>query len=147
MITMTYALAGILLAITGWLFQAGLLTAETQTLAWTIIFFIASAAASSAYLTVSEIFPLEIRAVAIAVFFAIGTLVGGVGAPVLFGWIIGTGSSTVLFLGYLLAAGLMVSGALTEAWMGVPAERRSLEEVATPLSSKDESCDNFIRLP
>jgi MFS family permease len=136
MITATYGLAGILLVLTAWLFHAGLLTAQTQTLAWTIIFFIASAAASSAYLTVSEIFPLEIRAMAIAIFFAIGTLVGGVGAPVLFGWIIGTGSSTALFLGYLLAATLMVFGAAMEAWIGVPAERRSLEHIATPLSSK-----------
>jgi len=136
MIAATYGLAGILLALTGCFFHAGLLTAQTQTLAWTIIFFIASAAASSAYLTVSEIFPLEIRAMAIAIFFAIGTLVGGVGAPVLFGWIIGTGSSTALFLGYLLAAALMVFGAATEAWIGVPAERRPLEHIATPLSSK-----------
>ena len=136
MIAATYGLAGILLALTGWLFEAGLLTAQTQTLAWTIIFFIASAAASSAYLTVSEIFPLEIRAMAIAIFFAIGTLVGGVGAPILFGWIIGTGSSTTLFLGYLLAAVLMIFGAVMEAWIGVPAERRSLEHVAAPLSSK-----------
>jgi MFS family permease len=113
-----------------------LLTAQTQTLAWTIIFFIASAAASSAYLTVSEIFPLEIRALAIAIFYAIGTLAGGVGAPLLFGWIIGTGSVTTLFLGYLVAAALMILGAVVEAWIGVPAERRSLEHVAAPLSSK-----------
>lgn len=136
MITLTYGLSGILLAVTGWLFHAGLLTAQTQTLAWTIIFFIASAAASSAYLTVSEIFPLEIRALAIAIFYAIGTLVGGVGAPLLFGWMIGEGSHTALFLGYLLAAALMIFGAAIEAWIGVPAERRSLEDVATPLSSK-----------
>ncbi len=136
MITATYGLAGILLALTGWLFHAGVLTAQTQTLAWTIIFFIASAAASSAYLTVSEIFPLEIRALAIAIFYAIGTLAGGVGAPLLFGWIIGTGSITALFVGYLVAAALMIFGAVTEAWIGVPAERRSLEHVAAPLSSK-----------
>jgi MFS family permease len=136
MITATYGLAGILLALTGWLFHAGVLTAQTQTLAWTIIFFIASAAASSAYLTVSEIFPLEIRALAIAIFYAIGTLAGGVGAPLLFGWIIGTGSITALFIGYLLAAALMIFGAVIEAWIGVPAERRSLEHVAAPLSSK-----------
>jgi MFS family permease len=136
MITLTYGLAGILLALTGWLFHAGVLTAQTQTLAWTIIFFIASAAASSAYLTVSEIFPLEIRAMAIAIFYAIGTLAGGVGAPILFGWIIGTGSITALFIGYLIAAVLMVIGAAIEAWLGVPAERRSLEDVAAPLSSK-----------
>jgi MFS family permease len=136
MIAATYGAAGILLALTGWLFHAGLLTAQTQTLAWTIIFFIASAAASSAYLTVSEIFPLEIRALAIAFFYAVGTLAGGVGAPVLFGWIIGTGSSTALFVGYLFAAALMVFGALTEMLIGVPAERRSLEHIAAPLSSK-----------
>jgi MFS family permease len=136
MITLTYGLAGILLAMTGWLFHAGMLTAQTQTLAWTIIFFIASAAASSAYLTVSEIFPLEIRALAIAIFYAIGTLVGGVGAPLLFGWIIGTGSMTALFVGYLVAAVLMIFGAIVEAWVGVPAEQRSLEHIAAPLSSK-----------
>ena len=136
MITLTYGLAGILLAVTGWLFHAGVLTAQTQTLAWTIIFFIASAAASSAYLTVSEIFPLEIRAMAIAIFYAVGTLVGGVGAPLLFGWIIGTGSVNALFIGYFLAAVLMIFGAVIEAWIGVRAEGRSLEHVAAPLSSK-----------
>lgn len=135
MITATYVIAGILLALAGWLFHAGLLTAKTQTLAWSIIFFIASAAASSAYLTVSEIFPLEIRALAIALFYAIGTLAGGVGAPILFGWIIGTGSATALFIGYLAAAILMILGGIVEAWLGVPAERRSLEHVAAPLSS------------
>jgi len=136
MIAATYGLAGILLALTAWLFQAGMLTAQTQTLAWTVIFFVASAAASSAYLTVSEIFPVEIRALAIAIFYAIGTLAGGVGAPVLFGWIIGMGSTSALFVGYLVAAALMILGALVEAWIGVPAERRSLEHVAAPLSSK-----------
>jgi MFS family permease len=136
MITATYGLSGILLAITGWLFHAGLLTAQTQTVAWTIIFFIASAAASSAYLTVSEIFPLEIRAFAIAIFYAIGTLTGGVFAPLLFGWIIGTGSSTALFVGYLSAAALMIFGAVTEWRIGVRAERQPLEHVATPLSSR-----------
>ena len=136
MITLTYALAGVLLAATGWLFHAGLLTAQTQTLAWTVIFFVASAAASSAYLTVSEIFPLEIRGMAIAIFFAVGTLVGGVGAPLLFGWIIGTGSSTGLFMGYLIAAALMIFAAAMEAWIGVAAERRPLEHIAAPLSTK-----------
>jgi MFS family permease len=136
MITLTYGLAGVLLALTGWLFHAGMLTAQTQTFAWTIIFLVASAAASSAYLTVSEIFPLEIRAMAIAIFYAVGTLAGGVGAPILFGWIIGTGSITALFKGYLVAAVLMIFGAAIEAWIGVPAERKSLEHVAAPLSSK-----------
>jgi MFS family permease len=136
MITATYAIAGVLLAITGWLFHAALLNAQTQTIAWMIIFFVASAAASSAYLTVSEIFPLEIRALAIAIFYAFGTLAGGVGAPILFGWIIGTGSRSALLAGYLVGAVLMIIGAIAEAWLGVDAERKSLEHVATPLSCK-----------
>jgi MFS family permease len=136
MIAATYGVSGILLALAGWLFHAGLLTAQTQTLAWTIIFFVASAAASSAYLTVSEIFPLEIRAFAIAIFYAVGTLAGGVGAPILFGYIIGTRSSDALFIGYLVAAVLMIFGAIVELWLGVAAERRPLEDVAAPLSSR-----------
>jgi len=136
MIATTYALAGLLLALSGWLFHAGLLTAQTQTIAWMIIFFVASAAASSAYLTVSEIFPLEIRAFAIAIFYAFGTLAGGVGAPILFGWIVGTGSRTALFAGYLVGATLMIIGAIVEAWLGVDAEGKSLEHVAAPLSCK-----------
>jgi len=137
MIAATYGISGTLLAITAWLFHAGMLTAQTQTIAWTIIFFIASAAASSAYLTVSEIFPLEIRAFAIAIFYAIGTLVGGVFAPVLFGGIIQSGSKSALVIGYLAAALLMIFGALVEIWIGVPAERRPLEQIAAPLSSRD----------
>src|SRR2546422_11630151 len=90
-VPVAYGLAGLLLPLTGWLFHAGVLPARTQPLAWTIIFFIASAAGSSACLTVSEIFPLEIRAVAIAIFYAIGTLAGGGGAPGVFGWVIWTG--------------------------------------------------------
>ncbi len=136
MISATYGIAGLLLAVTGWLFHAGVLTAQTQTVAWMIIFFVASAAASSAYLTVSEIFPLEIRAFAIAIFYAFGTLAGGVGAPILFGWIIGTGSRTALLAGYLVGAALMIIGAITEALIGVDAERKSLEHVATPLSCR-----------
>ena len=137
MIAATYGIAGFLLAVTAWLFRAGVLTAQTQTIAWTIIFFIASAAASSAYLTVSEIFPLEIRAFAIAIFYAVGTLAGGVFAPWLFGSIIGAGSSTGLFTGYLVAAGLMIFGAIIELLFGVPAERRPLEHIAAPLSSRN----------
>src|SRR5437763_4777812 len=136
MIAATYALSGLLLAATGWLFHAGMLTAQTQTIAWMIIFFVASAAASSAYPTVSEIFPLEIRALAIAIFYAFGTLAGGVGAPILFGWIIGTGSRTGLLIGYLVGAALMIFGAIIEAFIGVDAERRSLENIAPPLSSR-----------
>ncbi|HSV61817.1 MAG TPA: MFS transporter [Chthoniobacterales bacterium] len=137
MIAATYGIAGLLLAATGWLFHAGVLTAQTQTIAWMIIFFVASAAASSAYLTVSEIFPLEIRALAIAIFYAFGTLAGGVGAPILFGWIIETGSKTALLAGYLVGATLMIIGAIVEAWLGVDAERKSLEHVATPLSCRE----------
>ncbi len=137
MISGTYAISGVLLALTAWLFHAGMLTAQTQTLAWTCIFFVASAAASSAYLTVSEIFPLEIRAMAIAIFYGIGTLAGGVGAPILFGWIIGTGSRGGLAIAYLVGAGLMIFAAAIEAWIGVAAERQSLEHIATPLSSRE----------
>src|SRR5207302_1992185 len=124
------------LALTGWLFHAGLLTAQTQTLAWTIIFFVASAAASSAYLTVSEIFPLEIRAFAIAIFYAVGTLTGGVGAPILFGWIIATGSSDALFIGYLVAGVLMIFGGIVELWIVVAGDRRRVVDVVVSLWSR-----------
>jgi MFS family permease len=134
MIALTYSVAGVLLAISGWLFQRGLLTAHTQALAWTIIFFVASAAASSAYLTVSEIFPLEIRGMAIAVFYACGTFAGGVAAPFIFGLLIQTGSRRALFYGYLAGAALMIGAAIVEALIGVKAERRSLEEITSPLS-------------
>src|SRR5262249_23284714 len=131
-----YGVSGVLLALTAWLFDVGFLTAQTQTLAWTIIFFIASAAASSAYLTVSEIFPLEIRAFAIAIFYSVGTLVGGVFAPWLFGWIIQAVSGGALVAGYRAAAFLMPLAAIVELWIGVPAERQPLEHIAAPLSSK-----------
>ena len=137
MISLTYAVSGLLLAATGWLFSVGMLTAQTQTIAWTIIFFVASAAASSAYLTVSEIFPVEIRAMAIAIFYAFGTLAGGVGAPVLFGWIIGSGSRPALAIAYYVGAALMLIAAAVEVWIGVDAERKSLEDVAAPLSARD----------
>ena len=137
MITTTYALSGLLLALTGALFAAGVLSATSQTVAWTIIFFFASAAASSAYLTVSEIFPLEIRALAIAFFFSVGTAIGGIGAPWLFGALIDTGSWMSLFGGYLLGAALMLTAALIAFRFGVAAERKPLEAVATPLSAAD----------
>jgi MFS family permease len=142
MIATTYALSGVLLAITAWLFALGLLDARTQTIAWTIIFFFASAAASSAYLTVSEVFPLEIRALAIAVFFATGTLLGGVVAPWLFGWLIESGARTYIVGGYLFAAALMVGAAIVELMIGVAAERRSLEAVAAPLSQVGSLVDD-----
>ena len=137
MIAFTYALSGVLLALTGALFAAGALSATMQTVCWTVIFFFASAAASSAYLTVSETFPLEIRALAIAFFYAVGTGIGGVGAPFLFGALIDTGSRMSLFGGYLLGAGLMLAAAVIAARYGVAAERKALEDVATPLSAAD----------
>jgi MFS family permease len=137
MIAFTYATSGILLAVTGYLFMQGVLSAETQTIAWMVIFFFASAAASSAYLTVSETFPLEIRALAIAFFYAIGTGIGGIAGPLLFGALIDTGSRASLFLGYLLGAVLMI-GAAVIAWRWcVAAERKSLESVARPLAFVD----------
>ena len=137
MIAFTYALSGILLALTGALFAAGMLSATMQTVCWTVIFFFASAAASSAYLTVSETFPLEIRALAIAFFYAVGTGIGGIGAPWLFGALIDTGSRMSLFAGYLLGAGLMLGAAIIAARYGVAAERKPLEDVVTPLSAAD----------
>src|SRR5467141_446736 len=137
MIAATYGVSGILLALTAWLFHAGLLTAQTQTLAWTIIFFVASAAASSAYLTVSEIFPLEIRALAIAIFFAIGTGIGGAVGPWLFGALIDTGSRMSVFMGYLLGSALMIGAGTIQWCWGVAAERKSLEDVARPLTYED----------
>jgi MFS family permease len=138
MITATYGASGVLMALTGWLFAAGLLSAAGQTGAWTVIFFVASAAASSAYLTVGESFPLEVRAVAIASFYAFGTLVGGVAGPALFGALIQGGSRTGLMWGYQLGAGLMLLAAATAWGLAVAAERRPLEAVAPPLSAMEE---------
>jgi MFS family permease len=141
MIITTYALSGVFLAISGWLFAKGMLTATTQTIAWTVIFFIASCAASSAYLTVSEIFPLEIRAMAISLFYAIGTLIGGVGAPALFGSLIGSGSRMMVAWGYAGSAALLIFAACIEAWLGVKAEGQSLEAISTPLSAATNQAD------
>ena len=137
MITGTYAISGVLLAISGWLFAIGVLSAIGQTMAWMVIFFFASAAASSAYLTVSETFPIEVRALAIAFFYAIGTGIGGVGGPWLLGVLIDTGSRTSVFGGYLLGATLMIVAALIAARFGIAAERKPLESVAPPLSVID----------
>ncbi|MDL2170170.1 MFS transporter [Asaia sp. HumB] len=135
MIGLSYAISGVLMVIVAWAMGADLLTATTQTLSWCAIFFFASAAASSAYLTASELFPLEMRAFAIAVFYAVGTLFGGVAAPVIFGHLIGTGRLSLLVVGYLVAAALMLVASVV-AWIwGVDAENRSLEEVAPPLSA------------
>ncbi len=137
MIAATYSLSGVLLLATGMLFALGVLSAYGQTALWATIFFFASAAASSAYLTVSEIFPLELRAVAIAIFFAVGTGVGGVLAPWLFGVLIGTGSRVSVFWGYAFGAVFMLVAAGITLKLGVNAERVSLEGVARPLSAEE----------
>jgi MFS family permease len=139
MIAFTYCVSGALLAISGYLFQIGVLSTATQTLAWTVVFFFASAAASSAYLTVSETFPLEIRALAIAVFYAFGTALGGVLGPALFGRLIDLHQRGALYAGYLIGAALMIVAGVVAAVWGVAAERKSLEDVARPLSSIDDS--------
>jgi MFS family permease len=137
MIASTYAISAALLAVTGWLFAHGDLSATTQTVSWTVIFFFASAAASAGYLTVSEIFPLEIRALAIAFFYALGTAIGGIVAPWLFGTLIGSGSAVNVFYGYLIAAALMFGAAIVELVYGVKAERSRLEAIADPLSVEE----------
>lgn len=134
MISLTYGVSGVLLAVCGALFQQGVVDVTQQALAWMVIFFFASAAASSAYLTVAETFPLEIRALAIAVFFAFGTGLGGIIGPTLFGHLIQTHDRSNVLIGYLIGAGLMILAAVVQGIWGVAAERKSLEDVARPLS-------------
>ncbi|KPA90451.1 arabinose efflux permease family protein [Pseudomonas asplenii] len=138
MISSTYLISGVLLCLSGYLFQQQLIDATQQTIAWVVIFFFASAAASSAYLTVAETFPLEIRALAIAVFYAFGTGLGGLIGPTLFGALIETGQRTNVLYGYLIGAALMIGAAAVQAIWGVAAERRSLEHVARPLSQVND---------
>jgi MFS family permease len=128
-------MSGVLLLVTAYMFGAGFLSAITQTIAWCIIFFFASAAASSAYLTASEIFPLETRALAIACFYALGTAIGGSTSPLLFGWLIESGSAWRMSFGYTIAALLLLVAAGTELRFGVDAEGKPLESIADPLSS------------
>ena len=135
MITLTYALSGVLLIATGLLFALGLFTATEQVIAWSVIFFFASSAAGAAYLTVSEVFPVEIRALAIAIFYAFGTGIGGIVAPLAFSWLIGTHSRWALFGGYVFAALLMMVAAALEAVWGIAAEGKSLEAISEPLSA------------
>ena len=134
MIAFTYGVSGVLLAVSGYLFSIGALSAEGQTIAWMVIFFFASPAASAAYLTVSETFPLEVRALAIALFYAIGTGIGGVAGPALFGALIDTGSRNSVFAGYLFGSALMIVAAAVAWRYAVAAERKSLETVARPLA-------------
>jgi MFS family permease len=137
MIAFTYAASALLLLISGLLFRAGVLDATTQTMAWSVTFFFASAAASAAGLTVAENFPLEVRALAIALFYALGTGLGGIIAPSLFGLLIESGSRGRVLEGYLLACVLMAVAAGLALWLGEHTERRSLEDVAPPLSLID----------
>jgi MFS family permease len=136
MIAGTYILSGVLLIITGFLFKGGTLNATSQTVAWCVIFFFASAGASAAYLTVSEIFPMETRAMAIAFFYATGTIVGGFGGPLLFGALIQSGKPSQIFIGYVLGAVVMIFGGIVQALMGVEAAGRDLEDIAPPLSAQ-----------
>jgi MFS family permease len=130
MIALTYILAGALIAVAGFGMTQGWLTAATQTLLWSIAFFVASAAASSAYLTVSELFPVELRGMAIALFYAVGTTAGGLAAPALFGALVETGDRARVFYAYLVGSALMVLGGIVALVLGVPAERKSLEQIA-----------------
>jgi len=137
MISGTYLISGALLAFSAWLFDAGVLHAAGQTFIWIVIFFFASAGASAGYLTVSEIFPIEIRAEALAVFFAIAQIFGAIG-PAFYGVLIGNGTSrTGLAIGYLVGGGIMIIGGLVEIAFGVNAEGKPLEEIAAPLSKVD----------
>jgi len=131
MIVITYGTAGLLLLATGWAFAMGWLGAVTQTVLWCAVFFFASPAASAAYLTVSELFPVAMRGLAIALFYAVGTAAGGLLAPSLFGVLIASGSRLQVALGDALGAVLMLLAAGVAAWLGVPAERKSLEELDT----------------
>ena len=137
MLALTYGFSGALLALTGYLFWQGHLTALTQTLAWCLIFFFASAGASAAYLTVSELFPLEIRATAIAIFFVFAQGISALG-PWLFGHLI-AGSARDVFYGDLLGGGVMVIGSIVALRFAVSAERQPLEQIAPPLSCRESA--------
>jgi len=137
MIAGTYILSGVLLLGTAWLFGAGDLTAVTMTACWTVVLFFASAGASAAYLTVSEVFPMETRALAIAFFYAIGTAAGGISGPLLFSSLVSTGKVSDTVIAFAVGASLMILAGLVEAFLGVRAERKGLEEIATPLTAED----------
>jgi MFS family permease len=137
MLVLTYSASGLLLAITGYLFAADFVSVWQLTAAWVAVFFVGSAAASAAYLTVSESFPLEVRALAIALFYAIGTGIGGVIGPFFLGHLIDSGSRSSVFVGYLIGAALMIAAAVVAAFWATAAERKPLEEVAKPLASAE----------
>jgi MFS family permease len=136
MIAGTYIISGVLLIITGSIFKGGGFGAWTLTLAWSAIFFFASAGASAAYLTVSEVFPMETRAMSIALFYSVGTAAGGIAGPLLFGKLV-EGGRTNVFWGWLLGSALMIGAGLVQAFMGVKAEQRSLEDIAKPVLAEE----------
>jgi MFS family permease len=147
MISGTYLLSALLLALSGWMFDKHFLTAESQTFVWVVIFFFASAGASAAYLTVSKTWPIEIRAEAIAVFFAIVQIAGACG-PALSGALIGNGTSrTPLFIGYLIGAAIMAIGGIIEIFFGINAEGKSLEDITKPLTSVPTDATQPITAP
>jgi MFS family permease len=137
MISGTYLLSGALLMVTAGLFWANLLSAFTLTACWFVVLFFASAGASSAYLTVSEVFPMETRALAIAFFYAIGTAAGGIAGPLLFAKLTATGQLADTAIAFIIGAGLMLAAGVVAAFLGVKAEQRSLEDIATPLSVEE----------
>jgi MFS family permease len=141
MITLCYVLSGLLLILTGVLFKNDSLSATTLTLMWCAVFFFASAGASAAYLTVSEIFPMETRAMAIAFFYAIGTGLGGIIGPIYFGKLIESGRDAIV-TGYYVGASLMIAAGLVELFLGVAAAQRSLEDIAEPLTAEDARNDS-----
>ncbi|MGW0550833.1 MFS transporter [Streptomyces altiplanensis] len=134
MIAGTYILSGLLLFVTAWFFNSGWLDATTMTACWAVVLFFASAGASSAYLTVSEIFPMETRAMAIAFFYAIGTAAGGISGPLLFAKLTESGVVGDAVLAFCIGASLMVAAGVVAVFFAVAAEGRSLEDIATPLS-------------
>ncbi len=135
MIAGTYVLSGALLLLTGYLFEQHQLTATSRTVCWSVVFFFASAGVSAAYLTVSEVFPMETRALCIALFYAVGTGIGGIIGPQLFGPMVATGKTSQVFLALAIGAGLMIVGGLAEIAFGVRAERRPLEGIAKPITA------------
>jgi MFS family permease len=137
MIAGTYILSGLLLLGTAYLFDQGSLTATTMTACWCVVLFFASAGANSAYLTVSEVFPMETRALAIAFFYAIGTAVGGITGPLLFSKLVSTGKVPDTALAFVIGASLMILAGLVEVIFGVRAERKGLEDIAQPLTAQD----------
>ena len=144
MIAGTYILSGVLLLITGYLFKQNQLDATSLTVSWSVVFFFASAGVSAAYLTVSEIFPMETRALAIAVFFAVGTGIGGIIGPQIFGRLVPTGNATDVFYALALGAVLMIVGGVVEIVFGVKAERKGLEGIAKPLTAVTSTAESRV---